>query len=281
MTTALIYRWMFAKIDPLPLKVWRLAVGSVSLLWWLSNLTHWTRDYTVDGIMRLALTQQALPAWRILELIPGGSWTVFGLGIFVHLLFLANRATRWASLGIWLLHSFLISLNSLAMNSEQYMFLWIFLYGFFVPWTASRRQRPIHSMAVRLFQVHICLIYWISTFWKLRLDPAWFNGESVYYILMHPLWSRVAGQSWVAWSGAAPLMTYSSLLLEGSFAFLIWWRKARPLLVASLIVFHLSLSLIMQHIGFFSLIMVASLLVWTTTQDIEAVLKRISPRRKS
>jgi hypothetical protein len=76
-------------------------------------------------------------------------------------------------------------------------------------------------------------------------------------------------------------MTYSSLALEGSFAFLIWWRKARPLLVASLIVFHLSLSLIMQHIGFFSLIMVASLLVWTKTQDIEAVLQRITPSRKS
>lgn len=281
MTVASAYRWMFVRLEPLPLRFWRLALGTVSLLWLLSNLTNWSRDYTPDGMMKLYVSQNPIPAWDTLALIPGGSWTLLAAGFLVHLFFLAGLYPRVMSLLIWCVHGFLISLNPFSMNSEQYMFLWMFLYGAFIPWAAEKTGQPAHSMAARLFQIHVCLIYLISTFWKIKLDPAWFNGQSVYYVLMHPLWSRVAGQEWVAWAGVAQLFTYSSLVLEGSFAFLVWWRQARPLLVFGLMVFHLSLSMVMQHIGFFSLAMIASLFAWTRTEDFETLVAKIRPRPKS
>lgn len=268
-----IWGFLHARTDRRTLEAFRIALGAVSFLWLLAGSFHWSRDYGPDGMMaQFSRTEGPTWGWRLLEILPGHESTLLVIGVALHLLFIAGIRARECSAGLWLWHHALLSINFVAANSEQFMFRWMFLYGIFLPWgrmwawrSGRSSGRTVRSWALRLVQVQVVLVYLISTLAKLVSDRMWRDGEAVYYVLSDPLWSRVAGQSWYLAAGVPEFLTYSSLFLEGAFPFVIWWKRARPFLVAALVLFHLGLALVMQHIGFFSLSMAVALMSWWPT----------------
>lgn len=283
-TLTYLYKSLQAKTTLWTLSLLRLCLGLVSFLWLISNLPHLSRDYSLNGMMQLMMTATPTWGWKLMSSIPGHETTLFALGIFLHIVFLHGRFAQSASLALWAWHKCLISINAISMNSEQYMFMWMFLYGAFMPWSTNSKifdtEDKRDSLALRLFQVHVCLIYAISTYWKIKLDPAWFHGESVAYVLMHPLWSKVSGQEWIVLSGLPQVLTYSSLILEGSFAIFVWYPFFRRFFVFSLLIFHFCLGLFfMRHIGFFTMAMMTALLAWSKPEDFFK-LNGLVPRLK-
>jgi hypothetical protein len=92
-------------------------------------------------------------------------------------------------------------------------------------------RATIGSVAFRLSQLQICIIYMYSGLDKVK-GTTWWRGEAMWYVLSNPQLTRYD----FSWVSQMPILlgvaTYATLFWEIYFPALIWYRKARyPLLV--------------------------------------------------
>lgn len=118
------------------------------------------------------------------------------------------------------------------------------------------------NLALRLIQIHLCVIYGMSGFAKLR-GEMWWEGVAVW-----PTWidREFTGMdlTWMAdhlW--AVNLATFGTLFVEIAYPFLIWSPLLAPILLATVIAMHLGIgvslglvefatAMIAMNIAFFS-----------------------------
>ena len=87
------------------------------------------------------------------------------------------------------------------------------------------------NLAIRLIQVHFCVIYAYAGLSKLQ-GGAWWSGEAVWLAFANLEYQSV-NMTWIAWyPWISDLMTHSSIVFEVSFAALIWVRPVRPIVLA-------------------------------------------------
>ncbi|WP_165251008.1 HTTM domain-containing protein [Paludisphaera soli] len=90
----------------------------------------------------------------------------------------------------------------------------------------SAAEPLIVPWAQRLMQLQLCLIYFVTAFWKCN-GRAWLGGTAVHYVLFN----HEVGQFNLEWLGGYPIvvnvMTFSALVGEFSLAFLLWFRPTR------------------------------------------------------
>ena len=121
---------------------------------------------------------------------------------------------------------------------------------------------------MRLIQFHVLLIYLISTPQKLSFDASWPAGDALYYVMINPLWSRFPWP-WFFYSAfVSKTITYGSLLLEGTFPFLVWVKPLRRYLVLAMILFHCSMAITLRHIAFFSIAFGCGLWTFFSADDL-------------
>ncbi|HVA46989.1 MAG TPA: HTTM domain-containing protein [Pirellulales bacterium] len=105
------------------------------------------------------------------------------------------------------------------------------------------------NLAVRLMQVHMCVIYFFAAMGKLRGD-SWWSGDA--------MWLSVANleyQSWdVTWLARWPLLsaiaTQVTVYWELFFCVLVWPRLTRPLMLVLAVPVHLGIAVCMGMITF-------------------------------
>lgn len=103
---------------------------------------------------------------------------------------------------------------------------------------------PSANLAVRLIQVHFCLIYAVAGLSKLQ-GPAWWSGEAVWLAFAN-LEYQSLDMTWVAWyPWIGELMTHSTIIWEVSFAALIWVRPVRPIVLFVGFLMHLGIGGVM------------------------------------
>jgi len=139
-------------------------------------------------------------------------------------------------------------------------------------WWARRKGLPpppvrpsvSANFALRLMQIHFCMIYMASGLSKLQ-GPAWWNGTAVWGTLANysfaPLnWPvyveflRFLAEHRFLWELLMVVGTYATVALEISFPFLVWRPKLRWLMVSASILMHTAIGLIMG-LSTFSLFM--------------------------
>lgn len=136
-------------------------------------------------------------------------------------------------------------------------------------WTAN--------LTVRLIQVNMCLIYFSAGAAKLQ-GSTWWSGRAVWYTMMIPE-SRLVDMSWLARFGALPwlpeLVSSVGVALtigfELGFAFLIYVRILRPLLLLLGVLLHAGIGLFMG-LGSFGAAMLTGLASFVDA----ALLRRIA-----
>jgi len=116
-------------------------------------------------------------------------------------------------------------------------------------WLARRRKGgqppvPEPSMAanftLRLFQVHMCIIYFFAGISKLQ-GPAWWNGLAM-WLAFGNLEYQSADMTWLAWHPwAINFLTHFTALWELSFGVLVWVPLLRPLVLAAAVALHLGI----------------------------------------
>ncbi len=118
-------------------------------------------------------------------------------------------------------------------------------------WAKRKARAPLPviprvsaNAAIRLIQVHMCLIYFFSAVGKL-MGGAWWAGVAVWYAI-----GNVEYQSLdLTWLAGYPLLvnlfTHLTVYWELSYCVLIWPRLTRPLVIAMAVAVHLGIALFM------------------------------------
>src|SRR5206468_10120324 len=116
-------------------------------------------------------------------------------------------------------------------------------------WLAVRGRGPAASrpapsaganLALRLINVHMCVIYFFAGISKLQ-GEAWWNGEAMWRAFAN-LEYQSADMTWLAWHPRLlNLVTHVSVLWEASFAVLVWRPRWRPLMLAGAVVLHVGI----------------------------------------
>jgi hypothetical protein len=128
------------------------------------------------------------------------------------------------------------------------------------------------NIAVRLMQVHLCIIYLFAGTAKL-MGPAWWDGTA--------MWNAVANleyqsldMTWLAdWPKTVNLLTHVTIFWEVFYCALIWPRATRPIMLALAIPMHLGIALCLGMITF-GLVMLIANLAFVPPQVVRAWLGR-------
>jgi hypothetical protein len=137
------------------------------------------------------------------------------------------------------------------------------------------------NFAVRLLQIHFCVIYLASGTSKL-LGPAWWNGTAIWLTMANfafaPMNLEYYNRLLVFLSRHRPLwevvMTGSvvyTLVVEIGFPFLVWNRRLRWLMVLGAVGLHTGIALVMGLTGF-SLMMLILLLSFVPSDVVRRLL---------
>jgi hypothetical protein len=116
------------------------------------------------------------------------------------------------------------------------------------------------NLALRLFQVHFCIIYMAAGLSKL-LGSAWWNGTALWGTLANweftPLRFAVYADSlrWLCrhrllWEIVMSVGTFYTLILEISFPFLVWKPNLRGLMIIGAVLLHTTIALTMGLVNF-------------------------------
>jgi hypothetical protein len=234
---------------------------------------NWTRYYAFSGV-----TSQTPPAgfgipdnWASLF-----SWTeplmsvsvFWWIGLAAALLFTVGLWTRLATVVLFLLQSALVQRASVVVNGEDLVFRMLLFYGCFAPLGAAfsvdarrgRTARPSRWWAVRLMQINVVLIYAIALPNRFADDAVWWRGEAIYYAVASDMWGRFPWPLLFAQAGGflSNLVTYGTVLAEGLLPFTVWFRTARLINVAALVLLHVGIAILMSNVTFFTLSMVCA-----------------------
>jgi Vitamin K-dependent gamma-carboxylase len=96
------------------------------------------------------------------------------------------------------------------------------------------------NLAIRLIQVHMCVIYFFAGISKLQ-GPSWWDGEAMWRAFAN-LEYQSLDMTWLAWHPwVVNAMSHASVMWEISFCVLIWQKRFRPLVLALAVVLHVGI----------------------------------------
>lgn len=138
------------------------------------------------------------------------------------------------------------------------------------------------NLALRLLQVHVCIIYAASGFSKL-LGPAWWSGLAVWGTMANYEFSPMQLQIYMAflrfisqhrwlWELVMTGGSYFTLVFEVGFAFLVWNPRLRWVMVLAAVVLHANIALFMGLVTF-SLMMLTLVLAFVPASAVHELLR--------
>jgi predicted DCC family thiol-disulfide oxidoreductase YuxK len=279
--------FFFTPADPTALGLIRLLVGA-TLFWNLLVYGLDLRDFFgSDGWADPATLAQVAPpyAWTFWTAVPDAAlapvWLacLAVLGLFTVGMF--SRVTAvlaWVivvatarrvpvalygfdqAIGTWALYLAVTGASGQAVSLDRFLTRWRSARAEAVPGRRRRDGRwtlppgaPAPSvsanLALRLIQLHLCLIYGTAGLAKLQ-GAAWWNGDAV--------WSVFAAAEFrlfdLTWLAAFPwliqFLTHTTLALEIGYPVLVWVKVLRPLVVALAMAMHVVIALTLGLVEF-------------------------------
>ena len=281
------WNWFWFKpADPIVLGLMRILVGSMllytHLVWSLGLDTFFGADGILPESYRYYLFDQSSWAWSHFDLAAGPTamWLMHGFGLFVIALWMIGFKTRWTG---WLSFLLAVSYANRATGAQFGLdqincFLCLYLalgnsgasFSLDRWWStrnASRRagegsgrlrsrlmngpdeKDTISNIAIRLIQVHMCVVYLFAGLGKLQGD-SWWNGEAIWGALASYEYQTL-DMTWLAdhmW--LVNVITLITLAWEVSYAFLVWPPLTRPIYLIMSVLVHLGIGLAMGMLTF-------------------------------
>lgn len=158
-------------------------------------------------------------------------------------------------------------------------------------WLSIRRGRALPgrpapsagaNLALRLINVHMCVIYFFAGISKLQ-GTAWWNGEAMWLAFGNYEYQSM-NMTWLAWHPRLiDLATHVTVIWEITFAALIWKPRIRPLVLFGAVVLHVGIGacLGMWTFGLIMLVGCASFLPTEGVGSMVHAMLRSRRRRPS
>ncbi len=128
------------------------------------------------------------------------------------------------------------------------------------------------NLALRLIQVHMCVIYFFAGVSKLQ-GPSWWSGEAMWRAFAN-LEYQSFDMTWLAWHPwLVNLMTHVSVLWEISFCVLIWKPLWRPIMLAGAVVLHIGIGAFLG-MWTFGLVMLIGCASFLPVEEVRRLLTR-------
>ena len=251
-------RWTafwFEPADPLPLAVIRCLTGSMlaySLFVWGLDLTAF---FASDGLQPVDAIQSLQQGEAIYSLLFAVSdqwlstvhWTCFTIAV----LFSLGVLTRITSVLAFIITVSYSNRVPVANFGLDQILAILCLYLAIGPsgavlsvdswlrkkWKPDRGATHIlpklstARTALRLIQVHLCVVYFWAGFAKLK-GESWWTGEAMWQVIANGEYQTM-DLTWMAWVPWLPyLLAHVIVAWEVSFCFLVWNPRLRPFILA-------------------------------------------------
>lgn len=301
-TSALWDAWndfWFRAVDPSTLSLIRVLAGAMLFY------THlvWTYDleafFGPEGWLPVNLMHQAQAGrpmvWSLFYYIesPALLWTVhiFALVVFFCLMVglfsrpaavlayllaisYANRVTPGGYFGLDKINCLLAMYLMLGPCGARYSLdrLW-----------RMRRGKAVHTQpsvsanfAIRLIQVHMCIIYFFSGLGKLQ-GPSWWDGEAVWMSVANLEYQSI-DMTWMAdYPWLYNLLTHVTVFWELTYCFLIWNRFTRPWVLTLAVCVHGGIALALG-MATFGLVMLIGNLAFISPSTVQRIVDPLARR---
>jgi hypothetical protein len=265
----------FTPADPTPLAVMRILFGGMLLythIVWGLNLEGFFGPSGWQGEALVRTFQQGQLAWSFWWWVPGnlhftvhlvclGILTLYMLGVF-------TPATSILAYLITVSYSYRAPLANFGldqMNAIAALYLAIGPSGAVLSvdrlWQRYRRGRAARrgeganlvetvaptaraNLALRLMQVHLCVIYIFACHSKL-LGESWWNGQAIWQAVSNLEYQSadLTGLAWYPW--LVNLLTHVTVVWEMTFWALVWRPLCRPVVLLIGVAIHLGIGAFM------------------------------------
>ena len=300
-------RFWFEPADPTPLAVMRILFGAMLLythLVWGLNLEGFFGPQGWQGTTLVRAVQAEQFAWSFWWWIPQ-PWhvTAHYLCLLVLALFMLGVFTPVTSVLAYLIT---ISYSSRApianygldqINGLAALYLAIGPSGralsidrFWQRFRAARKQlaegldpvvapveaSPRANLALRLIQVHLCVIYVFACLSKLQ-GESWWNGTAIWQAVSN-LEYQSRDMTWLAWyPWLVNLLTHVTIVWEMTFWALVWRPMLRPFVLLIGTAIHLGIGAFMG-MWTFGLAAIFAYVAFLPGKQMSAVLGRVARR---
>jgi hypothetical protein len=252
---------------------------------------------------------KGLPVWSLWFHVVDPLWmnVVHGSIVLCSFLFLIGFGTRITSVLTWFGALCYVHRDPAVLFGVDTMMVVLLMYLMIGPsgaalsvdrWLQSRRARRLGlpepalapsvsaTLAVRLIQIHLCIIYMSAGLAKLQ-GIAWWNGTAPWatlanfeYAPMHvalyvDFLRFLAKYRWL-YELTMTASTIGTLAFEIGFAFLIWQPKFRNLVLWVAVLLHLGIGMFMG-LRTFSLMMLAFNLAFVAPSTVHWAINRMLP----
>jgi len=261
-----------------PLACFRIGLAAVLLLQAAAIAGSLLDLYANLGVVQWSLGEaSATPgvprvSWLLKALAPLGASDAFCVqAVFV--LYVASLAgllvgwhTRVAAFLAWFTHLALNTTGSAGIYGVDMFANIALFYSVWMPVAhyasidlrakrVSGTPSSTARLALRVLQVHLCVIYLASGVEKAS-GSDWWSGEAIWRALTEPEFRQfdffwLASVPWLA-----KLASWSTLVLEIGYAFFVWPRRTRKFWALNTIGMHLGIALFMGLVSFAALMIV-------------------------
>lgn len=165
---------------------------------------------------------------------------------------IAGWQTRLAAVALMLLHH----LFFLAVPIYNYGFDFLALSALFYCAVYDRRWA---FLTLRTMQVHLCAVYFFGGLNK-AIGYSWHNGEALWKAMQQPIGEPLLqGMALLPLPGLWAALGWGVVALELSYAVWIWWRSARPWVLAATVAMHIGIALCLGLYAFSGLMILLNL----------------------
>lgn len=292
-------RFWFAEVSALPFGLARIGLSLAGLQLWVATVPLVRRYYSDAGQYPIAEARGWGSEWASRFLMPDvlGSFeaaaVLFGFwGVALMALLLGYRA-RFAAVAVWLLTLWFHFRNPTFTNGGDEVLRLCTFYvalGFLALPPAARalsldrlrekrRQPGPHPPArmpawpLRLIQIQIALVYFVSGFWKV-FGPPWWDGSALYYALDNSAFSRFGVPDWAWLRIPFTATTLAVAWWEFLFPALVTWKRTRRATLLFGVALH-GLILVFMNIGLFPFVMVGLYPVFLKPDEVRGLVTRV------
>lgn len=206
----------------------------------------------------------AVGAWSPLWNLPlPAVRAVLTAGLVASIALAAGIGARASAAAVWLIGLSVAHRAAPALFGFDQIWMMLLLYLSFAPsdatwslaaflrhghWRAARRSVSA-NVALRLIQIHLCVVYLFAGLSKLRGD-AWWNGTAFWGAIANAEYQTV-DLTWLAdWPVVVNLCTHGIVAFELAYCVLVWRPGWRSVLLAAALALHLGIGLCLGMMTF-------------------------------